>query len=430
MKCNDYKPDRRNDIFDRLCIIWGDAKNDKHCDPSVQACWKSDIWRKANTLQALVQYWRTTDDKARRQKALDMMWEAYQFYADYIKNNDVWVDDFGWWAGFFRDFRSATQKLPPPLPKPFSKDGRDLVDLQKETELCYTKMLVNFDDQKKGIEKFYTGHGGVWNHRPKDVNDGNCSDCERNTVTNAWMLNVASDLYGWVGSGNPERNRYKEMAEAQYRWLTTGKYGSYSPEKWDLYTPYGLLWWLPGAPNTGRQCPDGTDACMYWSGDEGVFLRGIASYVSTVDPANKDAIKKSCKRLILDAIAPTEKFSERSAWKGFPDTQNVMHESPASAWNNDLGTGKGVFMRLVTRVAREWKYFDDKDFERRFKAFVNATAQSAWCSGDKPTGTTAPNWNPKHGPSEESAQPISGGLWPWVHQTNGLDALNAAWEIS
>jgi len=114
---------------------------------------------------------------------------------------------------------------------------------------------------------------------------------------------------------------------------------------------------------------------------------------------------------------------------GFPDTENVMHESPNPPdWSNDLATGKGVFMRLVTRFARYYNFFADNSFEATFKTFVNATAESVWCSGDKNTGTTAPNWNPGFGPSQESNQPTS-ELWPQVLQTDGLDALNAAVQI-
>lgn len=116
---------------------------------------------------------------------------------------------------------------------------------------------------------------------------------------------------------------------------------------------------------------------------------------------------------------------------GFPDTENVMHESPNPPdWSNDLATGKGVFMRLVTRFALRYSFFSDRGFEEKFKTFVNATAQSVWCSCDKATGTTAPNWNPGFGPPQEGEQPTSGGLWPQVFQTDGLDALNAAVQIN
>jgi hypothetical protein len=105
----------------------------------------------------------------------------------------------------------------------------------------------------------------------------------------------------------------------------------------------------------------------------------------------------------------------------------VMHESARNPdWSNDLATGKGVFMRLVTRFAVHHDYFADKAFETAFKAFVNATAESVWCSGNTTTAETAPNWNPKFGPPGENEYPTKGELWPQVFQTDGLDALNAA----
>jgi hypothetical protein len=86
-------------------------------------------------------------------------------------------------------------------------------------------------------------------------------------------------------------------------------------------------------------------------------------------------------------------------------------------------------MRLVTRFARRYNFFADNSFEKTFKMFVASTAESVWCSSEKNTGTTAPNWNPGFGPPEEGKQPTSGELWPQVFQTDGLDALNAAVQI-
>jgi hypothetical protein len=124
------------------------------------------------------------------------------------------------------------------------------------------------------------------------------------------------------------------------------------------------------------------------------------------------------------------------------DPEGVMHESPRNPdWSNDLGTGKGVFMRLVTRFAHQHRFFNDQEFEKAFRRFVESTAKSAWCSrkipevGDKTKWEIAPNWNPGFGPPEEGQQPTSYDanpgllLWPQVLQTNGLDALNAAVQL-
>ena len=162
-------------------------------------------------------------------------------------------------------------------------------------------------------------------------------------------------------------------------------------------------------------------------------MRGVYSYMLNVDPTKRDDIKKISKNLIEAAITPTQDFENSP--KGFPDKENVMHESPASDWaSNDLATGKGVFMRLVTRIALSWNYFDDEAFKTKFKTFVNTTAESAWCSRDRDNkGTIKANWNPDFDPEEKEFVPPkqwnSVGLWPQVYQTNGLDALNAAWQI-
>jgi hypothetical protein len=394
VKCPDYKllEDREN-IFCCLCKVWVEAM------VTDSKLWQEDIWRKANTAQALLQYWMTTTNEDGRQKAMDIMKGAYGFYKKFLngpKGPDVWVDDFGWWFGFFADLAAIGH----PLAAPF-----DPANLLIEPKYCYDRMLKNRDSVE----------GGIWNN-----NDP--SKREKNTVTNAWMLNVAAGLFHWT-----KEQKYKDMAESQYLWLTTGKYNKYSPPgDWELYNREGLLWWLPGAPKTSG---------VHWSGDEGVFLRGLIGYIDNVvtDPDVQNKLLQDSKALIMRAITPTADFGDPSKWKGFPDTENVMHESPASDWSNDLATGKGVFMRLVTRFAFHYKFFNDSKFEQTFQTFVDASAQSVCCTRDKTTDRTVPNWNCAFksptcplGPPEEGGQPTSGDLWPQVWQTAGLDALNAA----
>jgi hypothetical protein len=403
MKCDDYDlPTCRDKIFDRLRDIWNETRDST--DPDIKEAWDTDIWRKANTLQALALYWNTTNDGARRQKAMDIMKEGYEFYKDFVncptKSKGIWVDDFGWWYGFFSDLAAHDSKLA----KPFNA-----ANLLCEAQYCYRRMLMNFDPKE----------GGVWNYEGGPQS-------EKNTVTNAWMLNVAAGLFKWTNEPH-----YKNMAEAQYLWLTTGKYKNYSPPNgWSLYNPEELLWWLPGPPKTSGQ---------YWSGDEGVFLRGLMWYIDGVvtDPAVKTQLLGDCKKLIIAAITPTDFLKKPVAHKGFPDTDNVMHESPASNWGTtDLPTGKGVFMRLVTRFAIHYKYFGAPSFKEMFRTFVDATAQSVWCSRDNTTNRTGANWNCPFantdcslGPPEEGNAPRDGLLWPQVWQTDGLDALNAAVEF-
>jgi hypothetical protein len=162
-----------------------------------------------------------------------------------------------------------------------------------------------------------------------------------------------------------------------------------------------------------------------------VFLRGLTAYINTIaEPNSRDEILQQGRNLVDAALT------------AFPDTENVMHESQNNYdWGNDLATGKGVFMRLVTRFVKAHNFFDDPKFKEKYKAFVLATAESAWCSrkspetGDKSKWLIAPNWNPPNGPSQENDYPISYAndpgalLYPQVLQTNGLDALNAAHDI-
>jgi hypothetical protein len=262
MKCDDYELQAcRDKIFDRLGEIWTETK--KSTD-----AWNGDIWRKANTLQTVAQYWHTTADDTQKQTAMGIMQDGYKFYSD-NKTRDWWVDDFGWWGGFFSDLYSYT--VPFPLPAPF-----DQGNLLSETQYCYTRMLKNLDQDK----------GGIWNHI--------ADDGQKNTVTNSWMLNLASGLFNMT-SGNPD---YKNMAEAQYKWLTTGQYGNYSPPSWVLYAPNRLLLWLPGITNPSGQ---------YWSGDEGVFLRGLIPYINSIisDPGMKQALLLNSKNLIIAAVTTT-----------------------------------------------------------------------------------------------------------------------------
>jgi hypothetical protein len=393
MKCNDYELRAcRDKVFDRHCTVWDDTKKTTE--------WGTEIWRKANTLQAVAQYWHTTTDAGRKQKAMTIIKEGYDFYSS-KKAGEWWVDDFGWWAGFFADLSDYTHAFP--LAPPF-----DQANLVVEAQYCYTRMQKNLDKQ----------HGGIWN-----TPDLNNSYCEKNTITNGWMLNVAANLFMVTSDA-----AYKATAEAQYKWLTTGKYLNYSPQSWRLYTAEGLLLWVADGPYTlGPNHGPPTVKDGYWSGDEGVFLRGLTPYINGIcATADRHGLLVNCQKLITNAIAT---FSDPNKVR-FVDIENVMHESARNPdWSNDLATGKGVFMRLVTRFAFQHNYFSDKPFEAAFKQFVKATAQSAWCSGNTTTGETGPNWNPKFGPPGENTYPTSGGLWPQVFQTDGLDALNAAVQI-
>ena len=51
-------------------------------------------------------------------------------------------------------------------------------------------------------------HGGIRN--TPNIDD---PACEKNTITNAWMLNLASNLFAWTGEVG-----YRDAALAQYRW--------------------------------------------------------------------------------------------------------------------------------------------------------------------------------------------------------------------
>lgn len=366
----------RDEIFDRLCEIWTQTK--------AAPDWQKDIWRKANTLQAVAYYWHSSTDPIQKRKAMDLMLDGYEFYTGFLKrSNNIWVDDFGWWAGFFCDLRKYTSSYP--LAPPFDQTG-----LLNATEYCFERMMKNLDANK----------GGIWNELGR----------EKNTVTNAWMLNVESDLFEITKDLN-----YKTLASAQYKWLNTGVYNVYSPPDWALYRDAepgeGTLLWLLGPSDVRRE--------SNWAGNEGVFLRGLSAYVNSVDSGRQKELATIGKNLIAAAL------------RAYPDEQNVMHESAFSDdWSNDLATGKGVFMRLVTRFVIEHNFFGDQQFKATITQFVNATAAAVWRNRNAVNNTTLANWNPGFGPPEESQQPTTGQLWPQVWQTDGLDALNAAFQFA
>jgi Glycosyl hydrolase family 76 len=386
MKCNDYDPlNNRILVFERLRQVWKETK--ESTDKATIKAWHDDIWRKANTLQAVAQYWHTATNSNLRLEAVNLMKEGYKFYCE-RKHETFWVDDWGWWGGFFLDLREFTRN--DLLESPF-----DQHNLLSEAQHCYDKMCCNLDKTT----------GGIWNHLdpPEDTQ-------EKNTITNSWILHLAANLFLLT-----REKKYKDMAEAQYKWLTTG-----NTSPWHLYNSKGFLLWLPGLTT-------GSDKC--WIGDEGVFFRALSAYFG-INPSIKEVTLGDIKNLITAEITPVS---------GFVDTDNVIHAPPDSqAWNNDLATGKGVFMRLVTRFVHDHAYFSDKAFEKKFNDFVNATAQSAWYSRDRAKNETAPDWNPGLKPDQypgkelpgEDGQPAFGELWPQVWQTDGLDALNAAVQIT
>jgi hypothetical protein len=89
---------------------------------------------------------------------MDLIKDGYDFYNKVKKNKDLWVDDFGWWSGFFTDLHSYTSGTPAQeLPPPFNH-----ANLISETEYCYHRMIKNLDEK----------YGGIWNN-PK-LNEESC----------------------------------------------------------------------------------------------------------------------------------------------------------------------------------------------------------------------------------------------------------------
>jgi hypothetical protein len=74
-------------------------------------------------------------------------------------------------------------------------------------------------------------------------------------------------------------------------------------------------------------------------------------------PADRPALLANSKNLIAATIAT---FTDPAKVR-LVDIQNVMHESPRNPdRSNDLATGKGVFMRLVTRFAHLHNFFAER----------------------------------------------------------------------
>ena len=377
----------RDAVFDRLYEIWNEteAESGRLIKAGWQATeWTGDNWRKANTLQAVAEYWSTTPPGARRNKAMDLMIRGFNFYNKVKEKTDIWVDDFGWWAGFFIDLYGYDGKLLPP----FNSDI-----LWNEVIYCYKRMNNNLDKE----------HGGIWN----EVNR------EKNTITNSWMFNIAAYLSVHNGIA-----LYTDIAKSQYTWLTTGQYKN--PKYWRLFTPEKVLLWLPHAGDRGSEYE-----C--WTGDEGVFLRGLTPYINIAEPASRDNLLRTSRELIGAAL------------KTFVDTKGILHESEYNAlWGNDLATGKGVFIRLVTRFVLKNYFFNDAKFEEEFRTVVDSTAEAAWrgrwIPDDKTKWVIAPSWS-NDAPDQEKGFPTNyvnspeNLLFPQVLQTNGLDALNAAYRI-
>lgn len=384
MQCQDYNLSaNREAVFSRLLEIWEETKK--------VSAWNTEIWRKANTLQAVADFWHTTNNPALKKAAMNLMLEGYDFYSKH-KEAKWWVDDFGWWGGFF--FAMYGYAGSGTLAPPFDKDN-----LLAESRFVYSRMIENLD----------TEYGGIWNN----PNLGDTS-CEKNTVTNSWLFIMAAGL------ANITREPvYGAMASTQYKWLTTGQYKQYTPSSWHLYNPDGLILWTPDGPHTRGPNFNMYPPTALWSGNEGVYLKGLQDYMGfQTDPNAKKTLLQEAAKLINSAVS-------QSTPNGFVDQQNVMHESPIAAdWSNDLATGKGVALRFMTSFAKSHSLLD-----ATLKNFVNATAQSVWCSQDnkgQANSVISHNWNPGFGPSEENTKE-TGELWPQVFQTNGLDALNAAW---
>ncbi len=323
------------------------------------------------------------------------MLEGYEFYVA-CKTQNFWVDDFGWWGGFFMDLYDYVP-TESGLPTIFQQ-----ANLAVETEYAYKRMLENCDKE----------YGGIWN--ASDVNE---PAREKNTVTNAWALRLAASM----AYLRPEDPQYLQFANEQYQWLTTGIYNGRKPDNWALYNQNLLIYWTPKGPNNAgpKHVPGNEDAL--WSGNEGVLLEAFSVYAARFDEGRRQQILRQTDKLIEASVT-------NSTPNSFVDSQDVCHESPIAAdWSNDLATGKGVMLRLLFDFARRHNLLIEP-----LKNCIYATAQSVWCSQEmkgKSNAQVVRNWNPGFPPAEENDRQTR-GLWPLVLQAGGLDALNSAYLLS
>jgi hypothetical protein len=180
--------DQYNATFDKLYKIWFDA-NTRASD-----AWTGDIWRKANTMSAVLGYWgvvKDTDSK-HTSDAIDILKDGWKFYLD-NKDRSWWVDDFGWLSKFMLDVYNLV--IFGGIDLPFTAQ-----EMKNEALFCHDRMKNNID----------ADDGGIWNV----IGD---SASRRNTVTNTGFWELCTRL-ALINAGS----NYATQADQWYKWLFTG----------------------------------------------------------------------------------------------------------------------------------------------------------------------------------------------------------------
>jgi hypothetical protein len=333
-------------------------------------------------------YWMLTEDKTRRDKAILIITDGWQFYQDNKNGEWWWADDYGWWGLFcLIVYKYIANRGPDGLPDGFQ------ADMKQGAIDCYAQMTINLDNES----------GGIYNVMANKNN----TESRRNTITNALYWAICSGLASINAGSN-----YADDANNWYNWLFYGKWkGNFPPRTWGLFnSQHVVLETALGAGQSNDHLPS-----WYWSGDQGTVLIALLYYRDLVtDPKMKTHLETIGRNLIAAAIKESGPFV---------DQVGILHESPSQdnygEFATDYATGKGVFLRHLSTFAI------NVSGTSNVPAFLAKTADAAWNSRYKSTNGTARNWN-EYGPDGEKGPVNFDQFWSRALQTGGLDALNSA----
>lgn len=399
---------------------------------------RKDFWHTANTLDTCVDFiiegskhWGLSD---RRKTVQNMIQDSYDYFGVVYKDQnqpgkespDVWWDDYGWWGITFTKIHQNFAAIFAGSNPRISKE--DCLEVARKCWSALGGYSKKVNDSVQPPQKGPVA-GGCWNHPPADGGI-------QNTVTNGLYLVLSARLYRSTND-----NDVLQAAAAQYLWFRNWFVNYLMKQKqcplpgkqqglFRCLEPSGAARLLviyeraidPANARYNQGNPPFFDGQL-WTGDQGLFLGGLAAVVDIRQQLGTvDIIKEQDPTFPENAMKMALWGASGISWLFDPST--VLHEAPlngafGTGFAADMATGKGVMMRYLDYAMTKIG-LNPRTYITHSAAAVVSTRNEA--------GDVTFQWNNRTdtriGTNESEVEKTDPRFQPTA-QSAGLDALNA-----
>lgn len=325
-----------------------------------------DFWKRATTCDAclkLIDPLFTENPNAPEIKEMCKILEKNLIYFTGTKQDDKWIDDFGWWGLLGVNAYEFLMKV----------GDYDLAQAYlKLSKECFDIMINVGYDVTKGIKPV---ENGCRNTTILLQNEG-----VKNSVVNALLLLLSTKLYRLNMEKNfGDQDRFLKMAYQQWTWFS----------KWFDLSEYQYLKTFKGnvdAALIGERPLAFFDDSNYqttnhpdwapnwiWSGDNGLLLGGLLDLIAV-----KDHLSASVSEFNAEIFNKKINFAVnkliQGIQKGMIGKDGIFHEPPClssyATNGKDYFVGRGILVRYMN--IKEIKAFSGVDFSGNILKTVDA----------------------------------------------------------